>query len=170
MRVHRYGYVPLNCINLDTATEPNCGAGNFIYAISQRMDELGISAKEKLNKILGIELYDGEAEKAKAYGATIETSDFFGYYKDNICGKKTFDVVLGNPPFIRYQNFEEKYRNLAFELSDEIGIKVNRLPLMGVEFVRYGMLTVVPFPFKYLREYIVKEDLVFPEESVSSFV
>ena len=26
------------------------------------------------------------------------------------------------------------------------------LPLMGVEFVRYGMLTVVPFPFKYLRE------------------
>lgn len=33
------------------------------------------------------------------------------------------------------------------------------LPLMGVEFVRYGMLTVVPFPFKYLREYIVKEDL-----------
>lgn len=22
---------------------------------------------------------------------------------------------------------------------------------MGVEFVRYGMLTVVPFPFKYLR-------------------
>lgn len=60
------------------------------------MDELGISAKEKLNKILGIELYDGEAEKAKAYGATIETSDFFGYYKDNICGKKTFDVYTVN--------------------------------------------------------------------------
>lgn len=32
------------------------------------------------------------------------------------------------------------------------------LPLMGVEFVRYGMLTVIPFPFKYLREYIVKEE------------
>ena len=30
------------------------------------------------------------------------------------------------------------------------------LPLMGVEFVRYGMLTVFPFPFKYLREYIYK--------------
>lgn len=27
------------------------------------------------------------------------------------------------------------------------------LPLMGVEFVRYGMLTVIPFPFKYIREY-----------------
>ena len=32
------------------------------------------------------------------------------------------------------------------------------LPLMGVEFVRYGMLTVIPFPFKYLREYIVNEE------------
>lgn len=30
------------------------------------------------------------------------------------------------------------------------------IPLMGVEFVRYGMLTVMPFPFKYLREYILK--------------
>ncbi len=30
------------------------------------------------------------------------------------------------------------------------------LPLMGVEFVRYGRLTVVPFPFKYLREYITQ--------------
>ena len=30
------------------------------------------------------------------------------------------------------------------------------LPLMGVEFVRYGMLTVVPFPFKYLRELVLE--------------
>ena len=27
------------------------------------------------------------------------------------------------------------------------------LPLMGVDFVKLGMLTVIPFPFKYLREY-----------------
>ncbi len=28
------------------------------------------------------------------------------------------------------------------------------LPLMNVSFVRNGQLTVVPFPFKYLREYL----------------
>lgn len=28
------------------------------------------------------------------------------------------------------------------------------LPLMNVTFVHNGQLTVVPFPFKYLREYI----------------
>ncbi len=30
----------------------------------------------------------------------------------------------------------------------------NLLPLMNVDFVRYGDLTVIPFPFKYLREWI----------------
>ena len=30
------------------------------------------------------------------------------------------------------------------------------LPLMDVTFVRNGQLTVLPFPFKYLREYTVK--------------
>ena len=28
------------------------------------------------------------------------------------------------------------------------------LPLMNVSFVHNGQLTVVPFPFKYLREYL----------------
>jgi len=32
----------------------------------------------------------------------------------------------------------------------------NLLPLMDVSFVRNGQLTVIPFPFKYLREYIKK--------------
>ena len=31
------------------------------------------------------------------------------------------------------------------------------LPLMAVSFVRNGQLTVVPFPFKYLREYIISK-------------
>lgn len=28
------------------------------------------------------------------------------------------------------------------------------LPLLNVDFVRYGDLTVIPFPFKYLREWV----------------
>lgn len=30
------------------------------------------------------------------------------------------------------------------------------LPLMDVGFVSNGQLTVIPFPFKYLREYVKK--------------
>lgn len=119
----------------ETVLEPSCGSGNFINAVSKRMDELGTSDKDKLEKVLGIELFDKEAVKARAYGATIKTSDFFGYYKKQIKGKKEFDVVVGNPPFIRYQNFEEKYRSLAFELTEKVGIKLNRLTNIWIPFL-----------------------------------
>ena len=33
-----------------------------------------------------------------------------------------------------------------------------RLPLMDVTFVRNEQLTVIPFPFKYLREYVNDND------------
>ena len=32
------------------------------------------------------------------------------------------------------------------------------LPMMNVTFVRNGQLTVVPFPFKYLREYLLMRE------------
>lgn len=41
----------------------------------------------------------------------------------------------------------EPYKNSALRFGE-------LLPLMNVTFVRNGQLTVVPFPFKYLREYI----------------
>lgn len=31
------------------------------------------------------------------------------------------------------------------------------VPLLNVTFVRNGQLTVIPFPFKYLREYIIQK-------------
>lgn len=33
------------------------------------------------------------------------------------------------------------------------------LPLMNASFVRNGQLTVIPFPFKYIREYIKKQEI-----------
>lgn len=44
-------------------------------------------------------------------------------------------------------------RELCIEGSGKVDIE-RVLPLMDVDFVRNGQLTVVPFPFKYLREYI----------------
>lgn len=119
----------------EVVLEPSCGAGNFIAAISQRFGDLGKSEEEKKENVLGIELFDVEAEKSRKHGATIVTSDFFSYYKKNIKGKKKYDAVLGNPPFIRYQNFEEKYRNIAFELSENVGIKLNRLTNIWIPFL-----------------------------------
>lgn len=51
--------------------------------------------------------------------------------------------TLSGVPIRRIEKFEDS--SLFFD---------KLLPLMGVTFVRNGQLTVVPFPFKYLREYI----------------
>ena len=41
----------------------------------------------------------------------------------------------------------EPYKNATLRFEE-------LLPLMNITFVRNGQLTVIPFPFKYLREYI----------------
>ena len=38
--------------------------------------------------------------------------------------------------------------------KDSILMFEKLLPLMNVTFVHNGQLTIIPFPFKYLREYV----------------
>ena len=43
--------------------------------------------------------------------------------------------MIGNPPFIRYQNFNEKYRNAAFTLMQKFGFHPNRLTNIWLPFL-----------------------------------
>ena len=115
--------------------EPSCGDGRFISSIIRQLTALSGDNRIDENQVLGIELYKEEAQKAACYGGKIVAADFFSYYRDNIKNKTTFDAVVGNPPFIRYQNFEEKYRECAFSLVESAGIKLNRLTNIWVPFL-----------------------------------
>lgn len=113
--------------------EPSCGDGNFIESAINRFLELGVPQNKLYGLIKGIELLDTEAEKSKKraskYGLnsnTIVNSDFFSYIS-NANGEAHYDVVIGNPPFIRYQNFPEQHRAKAFEMMEAMGLKPNRL-------------------------------------------
>ena len=44
-------------------------------------------------------------------------------------------LVIGNPPFIRYQDFPKENRDKAFDLMSELGFKTNRLTNIWVPFV-----------------------------------
>lgn len=59
----------------------------------------------------------------------------FGVVDPYIDGEKEFDVIVGNPPFIRYQNFEEEYRKVAIELMKKHGFKPNRLMNIWLPFL-----------------------------------
>lgn len=115
--------------------EPSCGDGHFIKSIVERLASLGADKSEIQKCLLGIELYKTEAQKAEQYGTKIVCGDFFGTYRDTIKGKRKFDVIVGNPPFIRYQNFDEKYRKCAFSLLEEVGIHLTKLSNIWLPFL-----------------------------------
>lgn len=73
-----------------------------------------------------------EAQKSKARAAnyglnstTITNADFFSFLAAN--RDERFDVVVGNPPFIRYQNFPKERRELAISMMQEMGLNPNKL-------------------------------------------
>jgi|SRR5690242_7891730 len=150
--------------------EPSCGDGNFIESAIRRLKELGVPNNKLFGLIKGIELVEDEAEKSKdrvaKYGlnsTTILSTDFFNYIA-NANGEKHFDVVVGNPPFIRYQNFPEEHREVAFKMMEEMNLHPNKLTNIWVPFLvisasklnRFGKLAmVIPaelFQVKYAAE------------------
>ncbi len=141
--------------------EPSCGDGAFIEASVNRLRDLGADAPS--DQVTGIELYAEEAEKAASKGGSIICGDFFSQCRDGV-GSKRYDAIVGNPPFIRYQDFEEDFRSIAFDLMREHGFAPNRLTNIWLPFLvvcchllsdggRLGM--VIPaelFQVKYASE------------------
>ena len=115
-----------------TVLEPSCGDGVFISAAKQRLHELGSTNAEE--QIMGIELFPQEAEKAELYGCKVLKGDFFTHCKNTV-GKCRYDAIVGNPPFIRYQDFQEEYRSIAFKLMEDFGFKPNRLTNIWLPFL-----------------------------------
>lgn len=114
----------------DRVLEPSSGDGSFLrslkdYADANRIVDLDVTA---------VELDANEAEKSSRYFDTF-AGDFFTYYDEHIDGKKEFDVLLGNPPFIRYQSMKEEYRSTAFRLMNGRGFFPNRLTNIWIPFL-----------------------------------
>lgn len=119
----------------DTILEPSCGDGSFLNAITHRLKILGATRQEVKKNVIGVELDSVEAEKAAQYGTTVVCKDFFSYFREVVDDKKKFDAIVGNPPFIRYQNFNEEYREIAFTLMNKYGFKPNRLTNIWLPFL-----------------------------------
>lgn len=91
--------------------EPSCGDGNFVSVAASRLGGQG--------SITAIELFATELARAKARldGAAPAidwlVGDFFARFLD-VKKRGPFDVVLGNPPFIRFQHFDGEAREIAF--------------------------------------------------------
>lgn len=113
----------------DQALDPSCGEGVFLSAGRTRLADLGAHGPE----CAGVDI---DPQTADASGATC--CDFFQWVRS----APKYDVVLGNPPFIRSHLFSEKSRTLAFAGMVQMGLHPSRLMSTWAPFLALscGML------------------------------
>jgi len=107
--------------------EPSCGDGVFLEATKNN--------GYQYNSITAIELDKVEAEKArkiKPDKTKIVNSDFHKYCTST---NKKFDLVIGNPPYIRYQFFDREQQSYAAEIFNKADMKYSKLTNSWVSFV-----------------------------------
>lgn len=122
----------------DSILEPSCGDGNILSEAVKRLDTL----KSK-SIAVGVELFGDEAKKARARlkglsktaSAKVVVGDFFEHAERDLARGKRYDVVLGNPPFVRYQDFPEEQRLRAFGLMRGLGLNPSRLANAWLPFL-----------------------------------
>lgn len=115
--------------------EPSCGDGAILKYL----------VRDRRNTVEGVELLSGEAAKARraAEGrATVHGGDFFHWFVPERRG--CWDGVAGNPPYIRFGNWPESDRTMAFELMEGVGLRPSRLTNAWVPFTVGSVLALRP--------------------------
>lgn len=125
----------------DTVLEPSAGEAAFLVAAVARLRELGAEAPI----VHGVELHHASARVARevvaeAGGtARIRVSDFFLTEP-----RGTFSAVIGNPPFIRYQDFGGEARDRARFAAQAQGVALTGLASSWAAFVVHAAAHLRP--------------------------
>lgn len=117
--------------------EPSCGDGSFLRAIKGQLDDCDAGEKN----VYAVELDPAESQKASLFGFEVVNSDFFEV-SARLTTDHAVDLVVGNPPFIRYQNFDEESRALAFDQLRVAGFNPTKLTNIWVPFLLLSALSL----------------------------
>lgn len=107
--------------------EPSCGDGVFLECMR---DENML-----FNTVTAVEYEATEADKARAldlHDSEVINQDFHRFCLDT---EKRFNLVVGNPPFIRYQYYDANQQELADEIFKNAKLKRTKLTNAWVTFV-----------------------------------
>lgn len=124
----------------DRVLEPSCGDACFLSAAAERLTEFG--ARSKREQLVGCEI-DGQAvriARASLPDASILESDFFELAPP----ARKFDVVIGNPPYVRYHYFRGQSRAQGLARASEAGVDLNALTSSWAPFVVHSVSHLGP--------------------------
>lgn len=116
----------------DMVLEPSTGEAAFLVAAVDRLVALGQSSPI----VRGVEIHAPSAKAAEANvsaaggRAAIEVRDFF-----LVDAKPEFDAIVGNPPFIRYQDWTGAQRDRARFAALHQGVALSGLSSSWAAFV-----------------------------------
>jgi adenine-specific DNA-methyltransferase len=107
--------------------EPSCGDGVFLEQLKKLRSEY--------KSITAIEFDEVEAQKASRIeleNKQIINDDFHAYCNNT---SRRFDLIVGNPPYIRYQFFDRKQQIEADDIFIKAGLTYSKLTNAWVSFV-----------------------------------
>lgn len=129
----------------DAVLEPACGEASFLLAAARRLAALGGPGEPAPGQLTGIEVFAESADRARALlagkgvSASVRVGDFFDHPAE-----RRYDVVLGNPPFIRYQHFAGRNRARGLEAALAQGIRLSGLASSWAAFLIKTCLHLQP--------------------------
>jgi adenine-specific DNA-methyltransferase len=107
--------------------EPSCGDGVFI----EQLRDLEL----KYNSVVAVELDETEAKKVEQIeleNKLVINDDFHAYCNNTL---QRFDLIVGNPPYIRYQFFDRQQQIEAGDIFIKAGLTYSKLTNAWVSFV-----------------------------------
>lgn len=123
----------------DRVLEPSCGEAAFLSSAGKRLRELGSPAPA----LTGAELHATSARRARRHlareglRAHVTTGDFFA-----VDPVPRFDAVIGNPPYIRYQDFAGASRAASQQAALRAGVRLTHLASSWAAFTVHSALFV----------------------------
>lgn len=130
----------------DRILEPSCGEASFLLAAVDRLAALrSPNDGEQFAALDGVELHDASARAARkllrnaGVDARVVVSDFF-------CVEPTgsYHVVIGNPPYIRYQDFSGVARARSRKAALRAGVGLTNLASSWAAFAVHSALFLRP--------------------------
>ncbi|MFB0546459.1 MAG: class I SAM-dependent DNA methyltransferase, partial [Anaerolineae bacterium] len=135
----------------ETVMDPGCGEAVFLLETYRRLRELGVSAAQAVSQIHGIEVDRAAYSKAcrslaDASGLAakgIICADFFQVHPD-LFGPPLVDIIIGNPPYIRYHHFKGTSRKRALQVARQAGVKLTRLTSSWAPYLVHAISFLKP--------------------------
>lgn len=115
--------------------DPTCGEAVFLLSAGEQLKAMGRESEDLDEQLYGIDLHESSLKEAmrlleaQDLDAHLIASDFFAVNSPGMAGAPLphMDAVVGNPPFVRYQEHTGKSRKLSVAAALRQGVRLNGL-------------------------------------------